>query len=134
MLAREPAGYRFTAKALQHALPDAKIRGGDVATREREIDVKLWLSWHAARIGRTVNTVVDVRLRLTAAGLIEVAEASVDQVRSKEFARRASSRNRLSIRRLPVRIGGEGDDRMKQYLLSIYQPDGPPPPLKSCRR
>ena len=32
MLARGPAGFRFTAKALQHAMPDAKLERGDIVT------------------------------------------------------------------------------------------------------
>ena len=30
MLARGPAGFRFSAKALQHAMPDAKLERGEV--------------------------------------------------------------------------------------------------------
>ena len=78
MLARGPAGYRFTAKALQHALPDAKIERGDVACRESAVDVKLWLSGTLRGLGEPLNTVVDVSLRLSAAALVEVAEASMD--------------------------------------------------------
>ncbi len=39
-------------------------------------------------------------------------------------------RRTLSIRPVSVRISGEGteEDDVKQYLLSIYQPDGPTPP------
>src|SRR5687768_16065269 len=32
MLARGPAGFRFTAKALQHAMPDARIERADIVT------------------------------------------------------------------------------------------------------
>ena len=32
MLARGPAGFRFTAKALQHAIPDAQIERGEIVT------------------------------------------------------------------------------------------------------
>ena len=32
MLARGPAGFRFTTKALQHAIPDARIERGEVIT------------------------------------------------------------------------------------------------------
>ena len=44
MLARGPAGYRFTAKALQHAIPDAKIERGDLVTDGDpfKIATKLW--------------------------------------------------------------------------------------------
>ena len=31
MLARGPAGFRFTSKALQHAVPDAKVERGDMS-------------------------------------------------------------------------------------------------------
>ena len=31
MLARGPAGFRFAAKALQHAVPDAKLERSDIA-------------------------------------------------------------------------------------------------------
>ena len=47
MLARGPAGFRFTTKALQHAIPDAKIERGDVITDGdplQESRSKLWLS------------------------------------------------------------------------------------------
>ena len=30
MIARGPAGYRFAIKALQHALPDARVQRGDI--------------------------------------------------------------------------------------------------------
>ena len=32
MLARGPAGFRFTAKGVQHALPDARVERGDVTS------------------------------------------------------------------------------------------------------
>ena len=80
MLARGPAGYRFTTKALQHALPDAKIERGDVTNRAPDVDLKLWLSGTLRGSGEPLNIVVDVTLRLTAAGSIEVAEAGVDPV------------------------------------------------------
>ena len=30
MIARGPAGYRFAVKALQHAVPDARVERGDI--------------------------------------------------------------------------------------------------------
>ena len=46
MLARGPAGFRFTAKALQHAVPDATLERGDVVTDGDpfKITSKVWLS------------------------------------------------------------------------------------------
>jgi hypothetical protein len=80
MLARGPAGYRFTAKALQHAMPDAKVERGDVLTDGDpfKVTTKLWLSGKLRGSGEAINAVVAVALRLTAAGLVEVADAVVD--------------------------------------------------------
>lgn len=78
MLARGPAGFRFTTKTLQHAMPDAKIERGDVEDGGPGIVLKLWLSGTLRGTGETVNSVVSVTLRLAQAGYVEVAEATVD--------------------------------------------------------
>ena len=80
MLARGPAGYRFTVKALQHAVPDAKIERGDViaAGDPFKVTTKLWLSGALRGSGEKINALIEVVLRLTQAGLIEVAEATID--------------------------------------------------------
>ena len=78
MLARGPAGFRFTTKTLQHAMPDAKIERGDVEDDGPGIVLKLWLSGTLRGTGKTVNSVVSVTLHLAQAGYIEVAEATVD--------------------------------------------------------
>jgi len=82
MLARGPAGYRFTAKALQHAIPDANLERGDLVTDGDpfKITTKLWLSGKLRGSGEPLNTVVDVALRLTAAGPLEAAEATMDSM------------------------------------------------------
>jgi len=81
MLARGPAGFRFTAKALQHAIPDATIERGEVITDEDPFTVstRLWLSGNLRGTGEAVNTVASVTLRLAAAGHVEVAEAVLDE-------------------------------------------------------
>jgi hypothetical protein len=80
MLARGPAGYRFTVKALQHAIPDAKIERGDLITDGDpfKITTKLWLSGTLRGTGEKINALVNVSLRLTQAGSVDVAEATVD--------------------------------------------------------
>jgi len=80
MLARGPAGYRFTAKALQHAVPDAKIERGDLVTDGDpfKISTKLWLSGKLRGSSEAINALVNVAMRLTPSGLIESAEATVD--------------------------------------------------------
>ena len=82
MLARGPAGYRFTAKALQHAIPDAKIERGDLITDGDpfRITTKLWLSGKLRDAGEPINALVNVTLRLTQTGSIEAAEATMDPV------------------------------------------------------
>lgn len=80
MLTRGPAGFRFSAKTLQHALTDARIERGDIVTDgdPYEVTTKLWLSGTLRGTGEAVNTLVAVTLRLTAAGQVQVAEAMVE--------------------------------------------------------
>ena len=80
MLARGPAGYRFTVKALQHAIPDARIERGDVITDGDPVTTKLWLSGALRGSGEKTNALIEVVLRLTQEGLVEVAEATIDPV------------------------------------------------------
>jgi hypothetical protein len=79
MLARGPAGYRFAAKALQHAMPDAKVERGDIVTDGDPFKVrsKLWLSGTLRGTGEALNTVVDVTLKLAPPGHVAVAEVMV---------------------------------------------------------
>jgi hypothetical protein len=80
MLARGPAGFRFTAKALQHALPDARIDRGDLVTDGDpfKITTKLWLSGTLRDTREAVNTLVTVTLWLNVAGSVERAESELD--------------------------------------------------------
>ena len=78
MLARGPAGYRFTAKALQHALPDAKIERAEVVSEPTTISTKLWLSGGLRGSSEKMNTRVTIALQLNAAGLLERADATID--------------------------------------------------------
>ena len=79
MLARGPAGYRFTVKALQHAIPDAKLERGDVADADpTRVTVKFWLSGTLRGTIEKIDALADVALRLTPSGSIEAAEATLD--------------------------------------------------------
>ena len=78
MLARGPAGYRFTAKALQHAIPDAKIERGDLAIETHRISTTLSLSGTLRGSGETMNARVSVTLQLTPADQVEIAAAHID--------------------------------------------------------
>ena len=79
MLARGPAGFRFTMKALQHAIPDAKVERGEITSGPQGLAVQLWLSGTLRGTAEAVNAVVPVSLRLASAGHVEIAEASVDE-------------------------------------------------------
>lgn len=80
MLTRGPAGFRFAAKALQLALPDAHLDRGDFVSDGDpfKITAKLWLSGTLRGSGEAVNTVVFVTLRLTQSAQVQVAEAVVE--------------------------------------------------------
>lgn len=79
MLARGPAGYRFTAKALQHAIPDAKVERAEVVSEQPQlVSTKLWLSGALRGSSEKMNTRVTIALQLTAAGQVERADATID--------------------------------------------------------
>ena len=78
MLARGPAGFRFTSKALQHAIPDAKLERGDVTGDLPTVTTSLWLSGQLRGTGDAVNAVAAITLRLAQAGHVEIAEAMID--------------------------------------------------------
>ena len=73
MIARGAAGYRFTAKAVQHAVPDAQLVRGELQQRnEGGVTVatgQCWLSGHYRGTGDRVELLVDVELRLDGATL-----------------------------------------------------------------
>lgn len=89
MLARGPAGFRFTAKALQHAIPDAKlerpstppsqdVETASLRTSRPVVFMTVRLSGTLRGSGEPINALVDVTLRLAAAGHVEIAEAVID--------------------------------------------------------
>lgn len=80
MLSRGPAGYRFTATGVQHAVQNAHVDRGEITTAGgRTVTTQLWLSGQLRDTGEPINTVIDVTLKLTAAGAVEIAAATMDQ-------------------------------------------------------
>jgi hypothetical protein len=81
MLTRGPAGYRFTAKALQHAVPDALLQRCELhESQEDGIDVvrgRCRLSGHTRGDQTPVDILVDVELRIEN-GVVHSANATVD--------------------------------------------------------
>ena len=80
MLTRGPAGYRFTAKGLQHAMPDARVAREPVSVAADPATVRttLHLTGTLHTTGESVNVDVDVVLRLNTNGLVELAAATMD--------------------------------------------------------
>ena len=81
MLTRGPAGFRFTSKTLQHAIPDARLERGEIVTDgdSSTIAIQLWLSGSLRGSGEAVNAVVPIALKLAPAGYVETAEATVEE-------------------------------------------------------
>jgi hypothetical protein len=73
MLARGPAGYRFTVKALQHALPDARIESASI----EDLTLRLRLAGTLRGSGDAIDSVVTVTLALNDAGLVETVDAAM---------------------------------------------------------
>ena len=84
MLTRGPAGYRFTAKAVQHAVPDATLQRGELdETVHGDVKVvrgQCWLSGHYRGTGEPAELLVDVEMRFKGATL-ERANAAIDPER-----------------------------------------------------
>ena len=78
MLTRGPAGFRFTSKGLQHAMPDAVVTREPVMASGNELQTKLRVAGTLRDSGGAIDAIVDVTLRLTAAGLVQTAEATMD--------------------------------------------------------
>lgn len=78
MLTRGPAGFRFTAKGLQHAMPDARVNRTDLATAGNDLKTKLRLQGTLRHSGEAVDCDVEVTLRLSSSGLVETAAANMD--------------------------------------------------------
>lgn len=78
MLTRGPAGFRFAAKGLQHALPDARVARTDVASATNVATTTLRLSGTLRDSGEAVDAAVQITLRLTPAGTVAIAEATMD--------------------------------------------------------
>jgi hypothetical protein len=84
MIARGAAGYRFTAKAVQHAVPDAQLERGELRQTSdglvRTVSGQCWLSGHYRGSGDAVDELLDVELRVRN-GTIERASVAIDPSR-----------------------------------------------------
>ncbi len=81
MLTKGAAGYRFAAKALQHAVPDASLQRGELGERSdagaQLLTGQCWLSGHFRGAGEPVELLIEFELRLRD-DIIERASASID--------------------------------------------------------
>jgi hypothetical protein len=84
MIARGPAGYRFAAKAVQHAVPDAVLERGDVVTEPADghavVRTSCWLSGHYRGTGEAANDMFDVELIVQPTGVIDRARVTLDEI------------------------------------------------------
>lgn len=84
MLARGPAGYRFTAKAVQHAVPDATLQRGELEqialADSNVVRGQCWLSGHYRGTGEPVELLIDVEMRFKGTTL-ERASVAIDPTR-----------------------------------------------------
>jgi hypothetical protein len=79
MLSRGPAGYRFSVKALQHAIPDAQVERGEITRDGACASCRLWLSGALRGTGKPLETLVTVTLTMAGAGHAETVAASLDE-------------------------------------------------------
>jgi hypothetical protein len=81
MLTRGAVGYRFTVKAVQHAVPDAIVQRGEleetIEGEARMLSGQCWLSGHYRGAGELVEMLVGLELRLSG-GTLESVKASID--------------------------------------------------------
>jgi hypothetical protein len=81
MLARGAAGYRFSVKALQHAVPDAMLQRGafdeHVEGDTQVFQGQCWMSGHLRGSGEPVEIVAGIELRVRGTALLS-AEATLD--------------------------------------------------------
>lgn len=84
MIARGPAGYRFAAKAVQHAVPDARLERGEIAASDNDgrlsVRTACWLSGHYRGTGHAANDMFDVVFLFGPRGTIEKASVTLDEV------------------------------------------------------
>ena len=81
MIARGPAGYRFAIKALQHALPDARVQRGDIenaATPDGAFAVLLSVSGHVRGRGTAARSRGACPRQPGGGGPVSSAEATVE--------------------------------------------------------
>jgi hypothetical protein len=81
MLARGPAGYRFTMKAVQHAVPDARLERGPIAGETKDgmdiVRCEGWLSGHFRGTGEAAHVLVGFEL-LVRGGSVDRVDATID--------------------------------------------------------
>lgn len=82
MLTRGVAGLRFTAKAIQHAMPDADLQRGELDEASDDghplVTGKCWMSGHLRGVGERADVLVDFRMRFRGATIANI-DAMIDQ-------------------------------------------------------
>lgn len=81
MLARGPAGFRFMAKALQHALLDAKVERGELVAGGDldKVSTRFRLTGTLRGTGEALSAAIGITMQLGPLGQVGIAAAEVDQ-------------------------------------------------------
>ena len=81
MLTRGAAGVRFTAKAIQHAMPDADLQRGDLEEASDDgnliVTGKCWMSGHLRGLSDRADVLVDFKVRFRGATVANI-DALID--------------------------------------------------------
>lgn len=82
MLTRGPAGYRFAAKAVQHAVLDAQLRRGELSRQdagaEASVTGQAWLSGRLRGTSEAVEIRIDVGLQFRGDTIVRAAVTLAD--------------------------------------------------------
>ena len=81
MLTRGPAGYRFIAKAVQHAVPDAAIQRGELIETSTDLVYlcEFWLSGHLRESSEPIQLIFRTELFVTPTGSVRKVDVKVDE-------------------------------------------------------
>jgi hypothetical protein len=90
MLARGPAGYRFTAKAVQHAVPDAVLQRGELHESTENgaqvVRAECWLSGRTRGDNAPVEMIAAIEMRVSGRAIervnVELDPALVSRLRA----------------------------------------------------
>jgi hypothetical protein len=83
LLTRGAAGYRFAAKGVRHAVPDAHIQRGEVSEIARDgrsvLTWQCWFSGHLRGTHERCETIFGAEFTLSSSGVVERAAVTIPE-------------------------------------------------------